>query len=69
MLRSLALLSLLAVSVTALAQEPAKTAAAAAPDPGFNLPVDELILDNGMKVLTVERPMSPFSMPVAAGST
>jgi predicted Zn-dependent peptidase len=52
MLRTLALLALIVVAPLAGAQEPPKA-------PNFELPVDELILDNGMKVLTVERPMSP----------
>ena len=53
MLRLFALGALVVVAATgALAQETPKNA-------GFDLPVDELILDNGMKVLTVERPMSP----------
>ena len=52
MVRLVAFIALLLLVPTAGAQEtPA--------DAGFQLPVDELILDNGMKVLTVERPMSP----------
>jgi predicted Zn-dependent peptidase len=50
MIRTLTLLVLIALP--AVAQDPPKA-------PNFDLPVDELILDNGMKVLTVERPMSP----------
>jgi predicted Zn-dependent peptidase len=46
-----ALLVLLTASATA--QETPKD------DTNFKLDVDELILDNGMKVLTVERPLSP----------
>src|SRR5262245_19312440 len=52
MLRPLALIGLFVLALPAIAQEPSKS-------PNFDLPVDELILDNGMKVLTVERPMSP----------
>jgi len=52
MIRTLALTALVIACPLAGAQENRK-------DAGFDLPVDELILDNGMKVLTVERPMSP----------
>jgi predicted Zn-dependent peptidase len=52
MLKTLSLLALVAASSWAMAQETPK-------DAGFDLPVDELILDNGMKILTVERPSSP----------
>jgi len=52
MARFLALFALVVLVPAAGAQETSK-------DAGFDLPVDELILDNGMKVLTVERPMSP----------
>jgi len=52
MLRALAIITLVALAPQAGAQDPPK-------DAGFKLDVDELILDNGMKVLTVERPLSP----------
>ncbi len=52
MIRTLSLALLIAAAPTLGAQE-------TAPNPEFQLPVDELILDNGMKVLTVERPQSP----------
>ena len=52
MARLPALLALIALVPFAGAQD-------GTPDAGFDLPVDELILDNGMKVLTVERPASP----------
>jgi predicted Zn-dependent peptidase len=52
MARPIALLAVFAFILPAAAQDSRK-------DAGFKLDVDELILDNGMKVLTVERPMSP----------
>ena len=52
MIRTLALAFIVIAATGAVAQDPPK-------DTNFKLDVDELILDNGMKVLTVERPMSP----------
>ncbi|HEY3227561.1 MAG TPA: insulinase family protein, partial [Planctomycetota bacterium] len=52
MFRALAFIAVLALSMPAAAQDPPAGA-------GVRIPVDELVLDNGMKVLTVERPGVP----------
>ena len=52
MTRALAFIAVLALALPAAAQDPPAGA-------GVRIPVDELVLDNGMKVLTVERPGVP----------